>query len=228
MLHKLLNTVGLGVLGIDPITAVYLLSMSLRKEKNSKITLFFLSFAGSSIFAGVGLATFLGVTAAGVLERIMPGDNSPVWAVLEFSISIFILTWVFKRVFKKTEKTKDQKNDILRESNLKYIFTGCVFAISSFTDPTFYAVILMGGESGNAVIATVLVSIWFAVSQFMAITVYIAHKLNLVNQLTRFLEKIRNPKLKIFTRLFYSILVCLALALMIDTGYYLFVGRYLF
>ena len=224
MLHKLLNTVGLGVLGIDPITAVYLLSMSLRKEKNSKITLFFLSFAGSSIFAGVGLATFLGVTAAGVLERIMPGDNSPVWAVLEFSISIFILTWVFKRVFKKTEKTKD----ILRESNLKYIFTGFVFAISSFTDPTFYAVILMGGESGNAVIATVLVSIWFAVSQFMAITVYIAHKLNLVNQLTRFLEKIRNPKLKIFTRLFYSILVCLALALMIDTGYYLFVGRYLF
>ena len=228
MLHKLLKTVGLGVLGIDPITAVYLLSMSLRKEKNSKITLFFLSFAGSSIFAGVGLATFLGVTAAGVLERIMPGDNSPVWAVLEFSISIFILTWVFKRVFKKTEKTKDQKNDILRESNLKYIFTGFVFAISSFTDPTFYAVILMGGESGNAVIATVLVSIWFAVSQFMAITVYIAHKLNLVNQLTRFLEKIRNPKLKIFTRLFYSILVCLALALMIDTGYYLFVGRYLF
>ena len=228
MLHKLLNTVGLGVLGIDPITAVYLLSMSLRKEKNSKITLFFLSFAGSSIFAGVGLATFLGVTAAGVLERIMPGDNSPVWAVLEFSISIFILTWVFKRVFKKTEKTKDQKNDILRESNLKYIFTGFVFAISSFTDPTFYAVILMGGESGNAVIATVLVSIWVAVSQFMAITVYIAHKLNLVNQLTRFLEKIRNPKLKIFTRLFYSILVCLALALMIDTGYYLFVGRYLF
>ena len=228
MLHKLLNTVGLGVLGIDPITAVYLLSMSLRKEKNSKITLFFLSFAGSSIFAGVGLATFLGVTAAGVLERIMPGDNSPVWAVLEFSISIFILTWVFKRVFKKTEKTKDQKNDILRESNLKYIFTGFVFAISSFTDPTFYAVILMGGESGNAVIATVLVSIWFAVSQFMAITVYITHKLNLVNQLTRFLEKIRNPKLKIFTRLFYSILVCLALALMIDTGYYLFVGRYLF
>lgn len=228
MLHKLLNTVGLGVLGIDPITAVYLLSMSLRKEKNSKITLFFLSFAGSSIFAGVGLATFLGVTAAGVLERIMPGDNSPVWAALEFSISIFILTWVLKRVFKKTEKTKDQKNDILRESNLKYIFTGFVFAISSFTDPTFYAVILMGGESGNAVIATVLVSIWFAVSQFMAITVYIAHKLNLVNQLTRFLEKIRNPKLKIFTRLFYSILVCLALALMIDTGYYLFVGRYLF
>ena len=109
MLHKLLNTVGLGVLGIDPITAVYLLSMSLRKEKNSKITLFFLSFAGSSIFAGVGLATFLGVTAAGVLERIMPGDNSPVWAVLEFSISIFILTWVFKRVFKKNRKNKGPK-----------------------------------------------------------------------------------------------------------------------
>ena len=46
MIHKILSTFGLGILGIDPITAVYLLSMGLRNEKKTKITLFFLSFAG--------------------------------------------------------------------------------------------------------------------------------------------------------------------------------------
>ena len=57
MIHNMLSTFGLGILGIDPITAVYLLSMGLRNEKKTKITLFFLSFAGFSIFVGAGLAT---------------------------------------------------------------------------------------------------------------------------------------------------------------------------
>ena len=31
MIHKAISTIGLGVLGIDPFTAVYRLSMGLRK-----------------------------------------------------------------------------------------------------------------------------------------------------------------------------------------------------
>ena len=34
MIHKLISTIGLGILGVDPFTAVYLLSMGLRQEKN--------------------------------------------------------------------------------------------------------------------------------------------------------------------------------------------------
>lgn len=30
MIHKLISTIGLGILGVDPFTAVYLLSMGLR------------------------------------------------------------------------------------------------------------------------------------------------------------------------------------------------------
>lgn len=44
MIHKILSTFGLGILGIDPITAVYLLSMGLRNEKKTKVTLFFFVF----------------------------------------------------------------------------------------------------------------------------------------------------------------------------------------
>jgi len=96
MLHQIISTLGLGILGIDPITAVYLLSMGLRKEKKTRITMVFLSFAGFSIFVGAALATILGAAAADSLKGIMPGDNSPFWAVLEFGISILILAWVIR------------------------------------------------------------------------------------------------------------------------------------
>ena len=36
MIHKIISTIGLGILGVDPFTAVYLLSMGLRQEKKSK------------------------------------------------------------------------------------------------------------------------------------------------------------------------------------------------
>ena len=44
MVHKIISTIGLGILGIDPITAVYMISMGLRKDSKSKISLFWFSF----------------------------------------------------------------------------------------------------------------------------------------------------------------------------------------
>ena len=51
MIHKILSTFGLGILGIDPITAVYLLSMGLRNEKKTKVTLFFCLLQGSALLS---------------------------------------------------------------------------------------------------------------------------------------------------------------------------------
>ena len=147
MAHKIISTIGLGILGVDPITAVYLLSMGLRKEKKSKITLFFLSFAGFSIFIGVALAMIFGETAAEFLKSIMPGDNSPVWAVLKFAISVFILAWVFKKIFQRAKQEGQQEKEAISGNNFKYITTGFIFAITSFTDPTFYAVVLIDRKS---------------------------------------------------------------------------------
>ena len=58
MIHKLISTIGLGILGVDPFTAVYLLSMGLRQEKKSNITLFFLSYAGFSVLSALYFPLF--------------------------------------------------------------------------------------------------------------------------------------------------------------------------
>ena len=68
MIHKIFSAIGLGILGIDPITAVYLLSMGLCREKKIKISLFFLSFAGFSIFIGAALAVLMGGESNSILS----------------------------------------------------------------------------------------------------------------------------------------------------------------
>lgn len=64
------------------------------------------------------------------------------------------------------------------------------------TDPTCYAVMLMGGETGNFLSAVVLLTLWFLVSQFLAVIVYIANEMNLLEKLVDFIEKIQTKKLE--------------------------------
>lgn len=114
MIHKLLSAFGLGVLGVDPFTAVYLLSMGLRREKKTKITLFFLSFAGFSVGIGASIAAIFGAAAADIFKSIMPGDESPFWAVLNFVISIFILIWMLRKRFAAPKgKKKEEKQSTM-------------------------------------------------------------------------------------------------------------------
>lgn len=228
MIHKIISTIGLGILGVDPFTAVYLLSMGLRQEKKSNITLFFLSYAGFSVFIGAVLSAIFGVAAVDILKSIVPEDNSPFWAVLEFAVSVFILVWVLRRLFVVRKEKEEKEKRVVNGVWIKHLSMGFVFAISCFTDPTYYAVILMGGEVGNFLTATLLLTIWFVVSQFMALIVYVANSLNLLDKLVALVDKLKAKNIKPITYAIYVVLVIIAIVLLIDTGFYLFDGRYLF
>lgn len=227
-MHRIISTIGLGILGVDPITAVYLLSMGLRKEKKSNITLFFFSYAGFSVLIGAVLSAIFGNTAVDILKSIMPGDNSPFWAILEFAVSVFILIWVLRRLFSASKKKEEKEKQAVSGTWVKYLSTGFAFAISCFTDPTYYAVILLGGETGNFLTATLLLTIWFAVSQFMTLIVYAANSLNLLEKLAAFVDKLKAKRIKPITYALYAVLVIIAIVLLVDIGFYLFDGRYLF
>lgn len=227
MFHKIISTIGLGVLGIDPITAVYLISLGVKKEKKARITLFFLSFAGFSVLLGAVLAAIFGVAAAELLASITPNDDSPLWAVLELAISIFIFVWVIGKIRNRGKKKAEAK-DFVAGSTIKYLTTGFVFALSCFTDPTYYAVILMGGESGNFFTALLLLTLWFVISQFMAVIIYVTHELNLLDKLITFVDRFKAKKLTFFTNAFYMILLTVAIALIADIAFFLYSGKYLF
>ena len=233
MPHKLITTTGLGVLGIDPITAVYMLGMGAANEKKSNVRWFFFTFAIGSILIGAVLAAVFGIAAVDILQSLIPGDDSPFWIVLKFIIAIVILIWVLRKIF-LTQSKKDTANDTPKSqkaaptTTIMHITTGVLFAISCFTDPTYYAVILIGGESGNFFTAALLLTLWFVVSQFMAIAIYIAYELHMLDKLTVWVEQIKQKNLKPLSYLLYIVLIIIALALLADSGWYLFTGEYLF
>lgn len=227
MIHKIVSTIGLGVLGIDPITAVYMITMGIRKDKKTKVALFWFSFMGLSIIIGALLAIIFGASAVEFLESIMPGDNSPIWAVMELAVSVVILVYVCRKIFGKKKKKQEDKETV-EGSAFKYLITGVVFAISCFTDPTYYAVILLGAETNNFLSAAILFCIWFLISQFMAVIVYVSIQLNLLNKLLVLVERIKERNMKSFGYAFYIILVVVSLGLLLDAGYYLYSSNYLF
>ncbi len=227
MIHRMLNTIGLGVLGIDPITAVYMMSMRLRGEGKSRITLFSLSFAGSTILVGTVLAASMGAAAADALQSILPDDGSRFWAIAELAVSIIILIWVAKRVFAGPKREEKQPREIVRGSALGHVVMGFVFAVTSFTDPTFYAVMLIGGESRSVVTATLLLVLWFVVSQCLAMVVYVAVQCNRLDALAARLDEWKARNLESFDLVLHGVLIVVAILLTADATAYWLTGGYL-
>lgn len=227
MMHRIVSAFGLGIVGIDPITAFYILSMGLRKEKKINITSFMLSFVFFSIVPGAILSVLFGTKAVDWIKSILPGDGSPFWAYLEFAVSLVILIWVIGRFIKKGKKQEDKKN-IINGSAIKYAVTGLGFAVAAYTDPTYYAVMLLGGESGNFLMAVILLAIWLFISQSPAMIVYGAVELNCLNRLVEIADKAKNSKLMRLKYIFYILLIIIAILLIVDSGFYLLNGNYLF
>lgn len=227
MIHKIISTMGLGVLGIDPITAIFILSMGLRKDKKIKITSFFLSFALFSILFGAIISSIFGASVFDFINKLIPDDDSNIWIFIEIGILAIIVLWVFKRIFMKKKCKQNEKKQI-SGSIVKYITTGFVFALTCFTDPTYYAVIVLGSEAKNFLITMLLIAIWFFVSQFMAVITYMAIQFNFINKLTNITDKFKNKYQKTFSICFNILLIIIALLLLIDLIFYLWFGEYLF
>lgn len=109
MVHKIISVIGLGILGIDPITAVYMMSMGLRRDSKSKIALFWFLFMGFSILIEAVLAAIFGVSAVEILQRFTPEADSPLWAVLQFIVSFIVVIFVIRKIFYRMKKTDENK-----------------------------------------------------------------------------------------------------------------------
>lgn len=227
MMRRMIGAAGLGLLGIDPITAFYILSMGLRKEKKSNISSFMLSFVVVSVFPAAVLSVIFGTKAADLIKGLLPDDASPFWAYLEFAISVIILIWIFAKALRKKTDNKERKA-IVNGPAIKYASMGFVFAVMAYTDPTYYAVILLGGETGNFLSALLLLALWLFISQSPAMIVYGAIQTNCLKKLVDFTDRIKNSNIAKLKWVFYVGMIVIAVLLMIDSGFYLIRGNYLF
>lgn len=231
MLRSIIGAAGLGLVGIDPFTAVYILSLGLRKEKRSNISLFMAVFVVGSIVPGAVLSALFGAAAADYLNLIIPEDNSPFWVVVEVIVALVMIVWALRKYFSKDVITEKREEAVARAANasmLKYIATGAVFAAAAFTDPTYYAVMLLGGEAKSFWAALLFLSEWLLVSQSPAFVVYFANEFGMLHELTGLIDRLKSGRLQKAKRAVYALVMTMAVLLLADVGSYTLVGEYLF
>lgn len=122
------------------------------------------TFTLLSIIVGAVISVVFSPTVLDFVKSLIPADDSPFWAFLYFIISLIIFVGIFWKHNMKTKKEEVIKNQKVLDSTIKYAATGFVFAIATFTDPTYYAVILLGAETNSFLLATLLITIWFLTS----------------------------------------------------------------
>lgn len=231
MLKYILGAAGFGVLGFDPFTAAYLLSLCLRKEKRLNIAVFMLTFTLGSLLPGAALSASYGAAAVELLKSLAPADNSPFWAVLELAVALVIASWVVKKTIAKRGGEKRAEKEEKRGgggSTLKYFAMGAVFAAAAFTDPTYYGAMLLGGETKSFGLALLVLEVWLGVSQCMAFAVCFADRLNLLHRLTAAIDRLKSGRIEKAKDTFYAAMAVAAALLLVDSGLYMLVGEYLF
>lgn len=229
MLKYIMGAAGLGVLGFDLFTAFYLLSLCLHGEKRANLGVFMLTFVLGSLLPGAALSSTLGSAAVDWIKSVIPEDNSPFWAAAELVIALAIASWAIRKARAQNnvkEREKEERGS--GGSTLKCFAVGAVFAAAAFTDPTYYAAMLLGGETKSFGLALLVLSIWLGVSQCMAFVVCFANRLNLLHRLTVAVDKLKSGKFQKAKNVFYAAMAAAAALLLADSGLYMLAGEYLF
>jgi cytochrome c biogenesis protein CcdA len=219
----------LGLLGIDPLGAAVASSAVAAGIKKHKVLLFGLSYFFATAVIGVTLS-FLGKEVAEYFHSLISIDLRLVRALLNIAIAIVVFSWLFIRFIKhgksKSEKTP-KKNSSLGK-NWQAVVLGLIFAVSSFTDPTFYAVIMLAAESNNVFSIIWIHLLWIFVSQLPLVAVIIAYYTNtheiIINGSLKLWHKYKN----ILKIVFYVVAALACLLLLTDSAQYFITGEFLF
>ena len=228
MIATLASTVGLGLLGIDPITAVYLIAMAVRNDKKLKIILFMLSFAVFSVVIGAAIAIIFGASAFDFIQQFILAKDSVVWAFVQFGAGVSIVIFTVYKLQQRRKGFVKKDKHVVKGSTLKYIFIGFLFALSSFTDPTYFAIILIAGDTNTPLMIFIILTIWFMFSQLLAVIVYITIQFGFLQSLSSFVERIKTFKIRGLSNAMYAIFIVVAVLLMINSSMYFWNGMYLF
>lgn len=129
MLETIISVIGLGILGVDPIAAIYVMGIGLKKEKKIKLRALMFSFYFTSVVIGVCIAYIFGHQAIIYIQNL-----NFIRAFVELFIAFILISIIFKTIIKK--KKEAIKPKVVEGSIFKYLSVGLIFGLLSFTDPT--------------------------------------------------------------------------------------------
>lgn len=226
LMQQLTSSISFGLLAIDPVGALFFASVITADARRYIPILFTATFIFGTVILGVVLS-LLGQGAVDFIQSIIPNDVSPLWAILNLIVITVIIVWLSAR-FTKRNNPRKERRELSPGSAWSFAVAGLLFSISSLTDPTFYAVILIAAETHNIAAMIGLHLLWTIIGQIPLVVLFIAYLFNIHTPLLKYSNKVwRAHKDKVFTVL-YIVAILLATILFIDTIIYIISGTYWF
>lgn len=227
-MQTLIDVLGLGILGLDPIAAIIVASAIAAGVKEYKIFLFAISSLICTVTLGVTLS-LLGQKATSNHHLVIPDSTSPLWATLSVLIATTIIIWLIIRFTKRNRPRKKRKQPKQLGGRLwQPLLVGLIFSLSSLSDPAFYAIVVVATETHNIFATIGLHTLWVFVAQLPLIALVAAFHFNFHNKLLRVSDKLWHTHRRKMNTALYVTAIILVLLLLTDTLAYLLVGRYLF
>lgn len=227
-MQTLLSVIGLGFLGLDPVAAALVYPAISAHVKRRKLLLFLIAFLLGTTGFGL-LLSLIGQEAVDYIQSLMPGDLSPLWAVLNLIIVLVIIVWISARYIRRDKKRLAKKHrwsKYLQGSGWRFVIVGLVFAFSALTDPTFYAVVMIAAETHNAVAMAGLHFLWITISQIPLLALVAAYYLGLHKKLVRTTTKLWKRHRNKAGSALYIAAISVAVLLLIDVVVYIVSGNY--
>lgn len=175
VINELIQTIGLGIAGIDPLGAILLFSAIRAGAERLKVIALVVSTLITSVIAGVVITVASGqLVESTSIEP--PSEPGAIWAYLEISVAILIGYWLIQRSNSNRDFKKERdKNDDSVGSIFTYIVAGAVFSVTAVIDPTFVATAVVVADNNDVFISVIAFTVWTLISQFMMFTLFVAY-----------------------------------------------------
>ncbi len=222
----LLQVVGLGLAGIDPLGAALLVGAIAAGAGRTKVFAFAASVFITSVVAGTAMAV-LGNRLLENVDDAVPSASSPVWAYLEVVVAAVIVVWLIRRRAPADEDAAPKTQRNISRSTAAMVTAGAAFTVTSALDPTFLATFAVVGPSGSVVTALLSFTIWTLISQVLLFSLVVAFNFGAHERALDAARRWWERRKTLFTALLQAAGVIVVIALLIDASYFFATGKYL-
>lgn len=226
MINELIQAIGLGIAGIDPLGAILLFSAISAGAERFKVVALVLSTLITSVVVGVVITVAGGqfIESTSIESSSEPGA---IWAYLEIGVAIILGYWLLQRIRNKRDlKETEKKQRPLSGTILTYIVAGVVFSVTAVIDPTFIATAVVITDNNDVFISIIAFTIWTLISQIMMFALFVAYLSGTEQSLINATKLLWGKHKSLFQGALYVAGTLAVLLLLADAFYYIINKNY--
>lgn len=217
MFEVLLATLVLGIVGLDPYSALIVAAALAAGSTRRAISAFLAALAVTTIAVGGLLGTAV-EPLIGFLGGLFDLPDAA-WVAINIALSIALVAWALVRTRlhpENAEGSKPQRRGGLSAWSLTG--AGVLFSASMLTDPTYYAIIALGTQIEPW--GTLVLALWFLISQFPVVVLVASSFLGLHEKVTTRLQSLWARSKPHLRRIATWAMLLVAAVLMANTVHY--------